>query len=127
MSAALIGDDLAVRSMSRRLSVGSGSRRSWATTSVREAWGASDVFQRSNREDDEEELRWAAIERLPTYDRLRQGLIKHVLENGRIAHEQVDIGHLGMEDRKTLMESILKFAEDDNERFLQRLRARTDR
>ncbi|XP_058182567.1 pleiotropic drug resistance protein 2-like [Rhododendron vialii] len=127
MSAALIGDDLAVRSTSQRLSVGSGSRRSWATTSLREAWGAPDVFLRSRREEDEEELRWAALERLPTYDRLRQGIIKQVLENGRIVHEQVDVAHLGMEDRKMLMESILKVAEDDNERFLQRLRARTDR
>lgn len=127
MSAALIGDDLAVTSMSRRLSVGSGSRRSWATTSLREAWGAPDVFLRSKREEDEEELRWAALERLPTYDRLRQGIIQQVLENGRIVHEQVDVAHLGMEDRKILMESILKVAEDDNERFLQRLRERTDR
>ncbi|KAG5533074.1 hypothetical protein RHGRI_027341 [Rhododendron griersonianum] len=127
MSAALIGDDLAVTSMSRRLSVGSGSRTSWATTSLREAWGAPDVFLRSKREEDEEELRWAALERLPTYDRLRQGIIKQVLENGRIVHEQVDVAHLGMEDRKILMESILKVAEDDNERFLQRLRERTDR
>ncbi|KAG5533077.1 hypothetical protein RHGRI_027343 [Rhododendron griersonianum] len=127
MSAALIGDDLAVTSMSRRLSVGSGSRTSWATTSLREAWGAPDVFLRSKREEDEEELRWAALERLPTYDRLRQGIIKQVLENGRIVHEQVDVAHLGMEDRKILMESILKVAEDDNERFLKRLRERTDR
>ncbi|KAL7184870.1 hypothetical protein ACSBR2_026922 [Camellia fascicularis] len=128
MAAAFVGEDL-VGSLSRRLSVGSGSRRSWASASLREAWsaGGTDVFHRSKREDDEEELKWAAIERLPTFDRVRKGILKQVLDNGRVVHEEVDVAHLGIQDKKHLMESILKAAETDNERFLQRLRARTDR
>ncbi|KAM7463815.1 hypothetical protein LguiA_031936 [Lonicera macranthoides] len=128
MAAALAGDDL-VRSMSRRLSVSS-SRRSWASASIREAFTApgGDAFQRSGRDDDEEnELKWAAIERLPTYDRLRKGMLKQVLDNGKIVHEQVDVANLGLQDKKQLMESILKVVEEDNERFLLRLRDRTDR
>ncbi|CAK9176883.1 unnamed protein product [Ilex paraguariensis] len=134
MAATLSSDDLprsmSRGSMSRRLSFASSSRRSWASASIREAFAGpgGDAFQRSRREeDDEEELKWAAIERLPTYDRLRKGILKQVLDTGRIVHEEVDVSNLGMRDKKQLMESILKVVEDDNERFLQRLRDRTDR
>ncbi|CAI9091307.1 OLC1v1026298C5 [Oldenlandia corymbosa var. corymbosa] len=115
-------------SASRRLSI-SISSRSWASASVREGFGGpgGDVFQRSRREDDEEELKWAAIERLPTYDRLRKGILKQVLDDGRVVQEQVDVAKLGMQDKKQLMESILKVVEEDNEKFLRRLRDRTDR
>ena len=120
MAAMLAGDDL---------SPSAGSRRSWRSGSIREVWNAEDVFQRSSRQvaDDEEELKWAAIERLPTYDRLRRGMLKQVMSNGRIVHNEVDVTQLGSQDKKLLMESILKIAEDDNEKFLRRLRDRTDR
>ncbi|KAK8579730.1 hypothetical protein V6N12_070040 [Hibiscus sabdariffa] len=134
MASALAGDDL-VRSMStnrsmsrRNMSLASGSRRGWASGSIREAWNnQTDVFQRSGREEDEEELKWAAIERLPTYDRIRQAMLKHVLDEGKIGYEQVDIANLDMNNKKNIMEGILRVAEEDNERFLQRLRERTDR
>ncbi|XP_041993830.1 pleiotropic drug resistance protein 2-like isoform X2 [Salvia splendens] len=123
MAAALAGDDLA-RSTS--------SARSWRQQSIRDVWqGPPDVFMRSSTrrqaEDDEEELRWAAIERLPTYDRLRKGVLQQVVSNGRIVHSEVDVANLGSQDKKQLMESILRVVEDDNEKFLQRLRNRTDR
>ncbi|KAK4834395.1 hypothetical protein QYF36_021902 [Acer negundo] len=128
MAAALAGDDLA-RSLSSRRSFASTSHRSWvAAASFREAWNApSGVFNQSERQDDEEELRWAAIERLPTYDRLRKGVIRQVLDNGKVVHGEVDVTNLGMQDKKQLMESILKVVEEDNEKFLRRLRDRTDR
>ncbi|KAK0583709.1 hypothetical protein LWI29_001829 [Acer saccharum] len=128
MAAALAGDDLA-RSLSSRRSFASDSHRSWvAAASFREAWNApSGVFNQSEREDDEEELRWAAIERLPTYDRLRKGVIRQVLDNGKVVHGEVDVTNLGMQDKKQLMESILQVVEEDNEKFLRRLRDRTDR
>ena len=114
--------------MSPRMSLGSGSRRGWASASMREAWNSqTDVFQRSGREEDEEELKWAAIERLPTYDRLRKGMLKHVLDEGKVGYEEVDIANLDMQDKKKIMESILRVVEEDNERFLLRLRERTDR
>ncbi|KAL0005407.1 hypothetical protein SO802_012968 [Lithocarpus litseifolius] len=120
MASALAGDDLA-RSTS--------SRRSWASGSFREVWTAPpDVFNRSGRqEEDQEELRWAALERLPTYDRLRKGMLTQVLDNGKVVHDEVDVTNLGMQDKKLLMEGILKVAEQDNEKFLRRLRDRTDR
>ena len=120
-AAALVGDDLARQTSSR----------SWRSSSVREMWNAPDVFQRSGRQstaaDDEEELKWAAIERLPTYDRMRRGMLTQVMSNGRVMHEEVDVTKLGTQDKKQLMESILKVVEEDNEKFLQRLRARNDR
>ncbi|KAJ6742438.1 PLEIOTROPIC DRUG RESISTANCE PROTEIN 2-LIKE [Salix viminalis] len=124
MAAVLAGDDLA-RSMSSS-GRGSFSYRSWASASIREAWTAPvDVFsQNSGRRhqlvDDEEELRWAAIERLPTYDRMRKGMLRQVLDNGRIVQSEVDVTRLGMQDKKQLMENILKVVEEDNEKFLRR-------
>ncbi|KAI8560114.1 hypothetical protein RHMOL_Rhmol04G0230600 [Rhododendron molle] len=129
--AALSRDDL-TRSSSSRRSFASGSRRSWASTSFREAWqGQPDMFgramSRSGRQDEEEELQWAAIERLPTYDRLRKGMLNRVLDDGKIVQGEVDVTNLGNQEKKLLMDSVLKTAEEDNERFLQRLRDRTDR
>ncbi|KAG5515715.1 hypothetical protein RHGRI_036686 [Rhododendron griersonianum] len=108
------------------------SARSWKSGSIREVWqGQPDVFQRNSTRrqevDDEEELRWAAIERLPTYDRVRKGMLQQVMSNGRVVRQEMDVTNLGSQDKKQLMESVLKVVEDDNERFLQRLRARTDR
>uniref|UniRef100_A0A2N9EHN3 ABC transporter domain-containing protein n=1 Tax=Fagus sylvatica TaxID=28930 RepID=A0A2N9EHN3_FAGSY len=128
MAAALAGDELIRSLSSRRASLQSSSKRSWASTSFREVWtGQGDVFQKSGREDDEEELRWAAIERLPTYDRLRKGILKQVLDNGRVGYEEVDVTNLGVQGKKQLIESILKVVEEDNEKLLLRLRERTDR
>ncbi|GKU98337.1 hypothetical protein SLEP1_g11352 [Rubroshorea leprosula] len=122
MASALAGDDLA-RSMS--------SRRSWTATSFREVWQGQppEAFIRGGRQQDEEEqVQWAAIERLPTYDRLRKGmLIRQVLDDGRVIHDEVDVTKLGMQDKKVLMDRILKVVEEDNEQFLQKLRGRTDR
>ncbi|KAK3015866.1 hypothetical protein RJ639_006554 [Escallonia herrerae] len=127
MAAAFVGDDLA-RSVS--------SRRSWRSQSrsqsIREVWqGPPDVFMRGSRQsqvvDDEEELKWAAIERLPTYDRMRKGMLMQNMSNGRVVRNEVDVTTLGAQDKQQLMESILKVVEEDNERFLQRLRNRTDR
>ncbi|KAI4348998.1 hypothetical protein L6164_009657 [Bauhinia variegata] len=119
MASTLVGDDLA----SGRLSRQSGS--------FREMWAASPhVFNRSggvSEEYDEEELKWAAIERLPTYDRLRKGILRQVLDDGKVVHEEVDIAKLGMQDKKMLMETILRLVEQDNEKFLRRLRDRIDR
>ena len=110
MAAAFAGDDLA-RSTS--------SRRSWRSTSIREVWqGPLDVFQRNSTRrqvvDEEEELKWAAIERLPTYDRLKKGMLQQAMSNGRMVRNEVDVTNLGAQDKKQLMESILKVVEDDN-------------
>ncbi|KAF7823264.1 pleiotropic drug resistance protein 2-like [Senna tora] len=119
--------------MAAALTGGSPSRQSSSgrSGSVREMmWNEPDVFRRDSgggrAEDDEEELMWAAIERLPTYDRLRKGMLKKLSESGRVVHDEIDVTKLGPQDKKDLMERILKVAEEDNEKFLKRLRNRID-
>jgi hypothetical protein len=77
-----------------------------------------DVFSKSEREDDEEALKWASIERLPTYLRIRRSILNN---------EEVDIKKLGLTERKVLLERLVKIAEDDNEKFLLKLKERMER
>lgn len=104
-------------------SIAGGSLR--RTASSWRASGRSDAFGRSAREeDDEEALRWAAIEKLPTYDRMRKGILTGAAAGGV---EEVDIQGLGMQERKNLIERLIRTAEEDNERFLLKLRDRMER
>ncbi|KAG5562939.1 hypothetical protein RHGRI_005617 [Rhododendron griersonianum] len=84
-------------------------------------------MSRSGQQDDDEELRRAAIDRLPTYDSLRKGMLNRELDDGKIMQGEVNVTKLGNQEKKLLMDSVLKTAEEDNERFLERLRERTDR
>ncbi|XP_062218543.1 ABC transporter G family member 39-like isoform X2 [Phragmites australis] len=103
-------------------SIAGGSMR--RTASSWRASGRSNAFGRSAREeDDEEALRWAAIEKLPTYDRMRKG----ILTAAGAGVEEVDIQGLGMAERKNLIERLIRTAEEDNERFLVKLRDRMER
>nr|Q2PCF1.1 RecName: Full=Pleiotropic drug resistance protein 2; AltName: Full=NpPDR2 [Nicotiana plumbaginifolia]CAH40786.1 PDR-like ABC transporter [Nicotiana plumbaginifolia] len=129
MEESFLGDELTRLRSNSRMS-------SWRSSqSIREVFGgSSDVFMknystrwREMAEEEEKELKWAAIDRLPTYNRLRKGMMKEVMSNGRVVHHEVDMTKLGNQDKKVLMESILKVVEDDNEQFLRRLRNRTDR
>ncbi|KAL7600884.1 hypothetical protein Lser_V15G22000 [Lactuca serriola] len=83
-----------------------------------------DVFSRSSREeDDEEALKWAAIERLPTNLRLQRGILTE--EKG--CPKEINVKNLGLVDRMNLLERLVKIAEEDNEKFLMKLRGRIDR
>ncbi|KAH6758770.1 pleiotropic drug resistance 12 [Perilla frutescens var. frutescens] len=77
----------------------------------------------SRDEDDEEALKWAAIEKLPTFDRLRRG----ILVGSRGESNEVDVTDLGYEEKKKLVDRLVKFAEDDNEKFLLKVKNRIDR
>lgn len=83
-----------------------------------------EVFSRSRREDDNEEaLKWAALQRLPTYDRLRKGILSGLQGDSN----EVDVQNLGYEERKLLLQRLVKVPEEDNEKFLMGLRSRLDR
>jgi hypothetical protein len=93
-----------------------------------------DVFSRSSREeDDEEALRWAALEKLPTYDRVRRAIVP--LDLGADGAEaaggkglvDVDVLSLGPRQRRALLERLVRVADEDNERFLLKLKDRVDR
>ncbi|CAF2122931.1 unnamed protein product [Brassica rapa] len=127
-------DEDLVRTKSRRGSLGSSSYRSLrgASRSFRDVLilpAEDNVCGRSERrEEDDVELKWAALERLPTYDRLRKGMLpQQTSVNGKAGLEEVDLTKLAPKEKKHLMEIILKFVEEDNEKFLRRLRERTDR
>ncbi|KAL4625244.1 hypothetical protein ACB092_05G011200 [Castanea dentata] len=83
-----------------------------------------EAFNRSSREeDDEEALKWAALEKLPTFDRLRKG----ILTTSKGKANEINIESLGFEERKQLLERLVKVAEEDNEKFLMKVRKRIDR
>ncbi|KAF8035905.1 hypothetical protein BT93_C1815 [Corymbia citriodora subsp. variegata] len=83
-----------------------------------------EIFSRSRRdEDDEEALKWAALEKLPTYLRIRRGILTE--EEGQI--REVDIKNLGKIERRNLLERLLNTAEEDNEKFLLNLKQRIER
>ncbi|KZV17493.1 pleiotropic drug resistance protein 1-like [Dorcoceras hygrometricum] len=83
-----------------------------------------EVFSGSSREEnDEEALKWAALEKLPTYDRLRKG----ILLGSRGHHNEIDVTDLGFQERKKLLDRLVNAAEDDNNTFLMKLKDRVDR
>jgi hypothetical protein len=86
--------------------------------------GGEDVFSQSLRdENDEEALRWAALEKLPTFNRLHKGIL--LSSEGRPT--EVDIKKLGPHEEKALLDRLLHVTEEDHERFLHKLRDRIDR
>ncbi|WVZ20778.1 hypothetical protein V8G54_008100 [Vigna mungo] len=95
-----------------------GSSSVWRSSGV-------DVFSGSSRrEEDEQELKWAAIEKLPTYLRMTRGILTEA--EGQPPTE-IHINKLGPLQRKNLVERLVKIAEQDNEKFLFKLRDRIDR
>jgi predicted Zn-dependent protease len=83
-----------------------------------------EVFSKSSREeDDEEALKWAALEKLPTYNRLRKGL----LTTSHGAANEIDVTDLAFQEKQKLLERLVKVAEEDNERFLLKVKERVDR
>ncbi|KAF2323287.1 hypothetical protein GH714_034462 [Hevea brasiliensis] len=75
-----------------------------------------------SREDDEESLKWAALEKLPTYDRLRKGILTTMTGEA----SEIDVHSLGSK-RKNLLERLVRVADEDNEKFLLKLKNRIDR
>lgn len=82
-----------------------------------------DAFSRSSRdEDDEEALKWAALEKLPTYNRLRRGILTSPAGELR----EVDIENLSYQEKRNLLDRLVRIAEEDNEKFLMKLKNRID-
>ncbi|KAL2493147.1 ABC transporter G family member 36 [Abeliophyllum distichum] len=105
----------------------------------RASWNVEDVFSGStNRrsiraEEDEEALRWAALEKLPTYDRLRKTVLKSYVgsanqdNNNKVVHKEVDVRNLDTNARQEFIDRLFKVTEEDNEKFLKKFRNRIDR
>ncbi|XP_059630032.1 pleiotropic drug resistance protein 3-like [Cornus florida] len=85
----------------------------------------------SIREEDEVELQWAAIERLPTFKRLRTSLFDSNRGNGSRTElgerRMIDVTKLGPLKRHLFIDKLRKHIENDNLQLLQRMRERIDR
>jgi hypothetical protein len=75
-------------------------------------------------------LQWAAIGRLPTYDRLRSSLFDKddddtgaTDNNGK---KVIDVTKLGALERHVFIEKLIKHIENDNLRLLRKIRNRID-
>ncbi|KAE8056422.1 hypothetical protein FH972_013197 [Carpinus fangiana] len=104
----------------------SSARLSSARLSSSNIWRSSamEVFSRSSvEENDEEALKWAALEKLPTYMRITRGILTEAEGQAK----EIDIKNLGVLERKNLLERLLKIADEDNENFLLKLRDRIER
>ncbi|CAL0308772.1 unnamed protein product [Lupinus luteus] len=77
----------------------------------------------SREENDEDALKWAALEKLPTYNRLRKGL----LTTSFGVSNEIDVTDIGFLERQKLLDRLVKVAEEDNEKFLLKLKKRIDR
>lgn len=90
----------------------------------------SDVRSMKENADDEVELQWAAIERLPTFERIRTSLFGCNKEEddheGKIKRA-VDVTKLGALERHMFIDKLLQQIEGDNQRLLQKLKERIDR
>ncbi|KAL2550723.1 Uncharacterized protein Fot_12253 [Forsythia ovata] len=89
------------------------------------SWSTEDLFSAttpgSNRaEEDEEALKWAALEKLPTYNRLRKTVIKSFFEN-KVVHKEVDVRKLDMNDKQEFIDRIFKVTDEDNEKIMKKL------
>ncbi|XP_059077764.1 pleiotropic drug resistance protein 1 [Cryptomeria japonica] len=89
---------------------------------------SSSVFgsQHQQKEDDEEALKWAALEKLPTYDRIRTSIFKQLEGEDEVLH-QIDVRNMELGTRQQLLDRLVKAADQDNGPFLHKLRERIDR
>lgn len=103
-------------------------------------WAAEAPFSRSGSwreaEDEQEALRWAALQRLPTVARARRGLLRSPAVGpgtagaggaveGDDALCEVDVTGLSSGDRTALVDRLLADS-GDAEQFFRRIRARFD-
>ncbi|XP_021290859.1 pleiotropic drug resistance protein 3-like, partial [Herrania umbratica] len=84
-------------------------------------------------DNDEYELQWAAVQRLPTFERVTTALFDDKREEGKadtanIKRKRViNVTKLGADERHMFIENLIKHIEHDNLRLLQKLRDRIDR
>lgn len=84
---------------------------------------------RSEQNEEESKLKWAAIERLPMFERLRTALYDQ-LENSRVENGEkrvVDVTKLNAIERRFLIQKLITHTTEDNLRLLRKVRERMDR
>lgn len=91
--------------------------------------GISNVNPEQDVDVDEGDLlQWAAIQRLPTFERITSALFDVYHRNGQVkGKEVVDVSKLGAQERHMFIERLIKHTENDNLGLLQKLRKRMDK
>ncbi|KAL5700489.1 drug-responsive transcription factor pdr3 [Ranunculus cassubicifolius] len=97
--------------------------------SIRASFDHSDVESTTEKTDDEVELQWAAIERLPTFRRLRTSLFDPNNNSGEMQGKKVvtDVTRLGDIERRLFVDKLINNIEEDNRRLLRKLKSRIDK
>lgn len=80
--------------------------------------------RREDALDDEEALKWAAVERLPTYDRVRTSIFRDPA-TGKT--KQVDVRELTPLETNELLQKLIAETQDENNLLLLKLRKRLDK
>lgn len=86
----------------------------------------------SNKEDPPDTqyaLQWAAIDRLPTFERLRSSLFddEDTETEGDKEKRVVDVTKLGALEKHIFIDKLIKHIENDNLRLLHKIRNRIDK
>lgn len=78
----------------------------------------------------EYDLQWAAIERLPTFERLRSSLFDNNGDVGGADNKGkrvIDVTKLGAQERHLFIEKLIKHIEHDNLHLLRKIKNRIDK
>lgn len=85
----------------------------------------------SEREADELELQWAAIERLPTMKRVRMSLFDTLQDNDDEGKSNkkvmVDVAKLSAAEKHVFIGKLISNVQEDNARLLLKMKQRMDR
>lgn len=93
----------------------------------------SSVHSETDREDDEVELQWAAIERLPTMKRVRMSLFdNHLQEISKQEEESnkrgmIDVTKLTPLEKHVFIDKLINNVQEDNARLLLKMKQRMDK
>ncbi|CAL8079445.1 unnamed protein product [Prunus armeniaca] len=81
--------------------------------------------------DEEHDLQWAAVERLPTFERITSALFDEYdgtsTKGDGKGTRVVDVTKLGAQERRVFIEKLIKHIENDNLQLLQKIRRRIDK
>lgn len=76
-------------------------------------------------------VQWAAIERLPTFERLKSSLFDKGDDgnelDGEAGKRVVDVTKLGAMEKHVFIDKLIKHIENDNLRLLRKIRKRIDK
>ncbi|CAF1862730.1 hypothetical protein Bca4012_033286 [Brassica carinata] len=90
-------------------------------------WNSTEnAFSRSSslkdEVEEEEELRWVALQRLPTYSRIRRGIFRDDIGE----HKEISIGNLEASEQRILLDRLVNSVDHDPQLFFARVRKRFD-